>query len=411
VVITVTGNVKIVGFLLESEFGPNRHPLSVGSDPESVDVSDLGRLLYCTLVSRWPGGPGFGMAAAPVDVEGQLLTPRQVRAGVSPALDIVCDRILSPVPRQRETRLRTAQDVVRALNQVLGTADAAHDLERRLRYPVPVVDVDGVEPPVTMVASPGLDSAALLPGPYVDPDAPTGPIPVRPIGFEGPTGRMAPIFAATPTEADRPRPVGRHGDGVRPDPPRRWIPALIVLTVLVLVVGLVAVWLARGNGGEPGAGPTLQRLTIARAADFDPQGSDRSENPQQVPLAWDDNPETAWSTVPYRTANLSGKDGTGIMFDLGTVREISRADLLLAGNGTSVELRIPTTEPENLPEAPMGSLTQWQPVAAADAAPARTTLTPQKPVRTRYVVVLLTELPADGNTFRGGIAEAALWGG
>lgn len=411
VVITVTGNVKIVGFLLESEFGPTRHPLSVGSDPEAVDVSDLGRLLYCTLVSRWPGGPGFGMAAAPVDVEGHLLTPRQVRAGVSPALDTICDRILSPVPRHRETRLRTAHDVVRALNQVLGTADAAHDLERRLRYPVPVVDVNEAEPPVTITGRSELDAPAHLSAAvHVDPDAPTGPIPVRPIGFDAPTGRMRAVSATTPNEAERHRTALPFSQGVRPDAPRRWIPALIVLTVLVLVASLIGVWLVRSGREQPPAQPVAQQLTIARAADFDPQGSDRAENPEQVRLAWDGNPETAWSTVPYRTANLSGKDGTGIMFDLGTVRDVTRADLLLAGDGTSVELRIPTAPPEALTEAPMGSLSQWQPVAAADAAPAQTTLTPQSPVRTRYVVVLLTELPADGNSYRGGIAEAAFWG-
>ena len=75
-----------------------------GADtPELVDVTDLGRLLYACLVSRWPGGPAFSLADAPV-LGRRWGTPRQVRAGVSPALDQVCDQILGDPPRHRSRR-------------------------------------------------------------------------------------------------------------------------------------------------------------------------------------------------------------------------------------------------------------------------------------------------------------------
>ncbi len=67
VIITPTGNVKIVGLLIEAALRPTRHGIVHGADtPELVDVTDLGRLLYASLVSRWPGGPAFSLPDAPV---------------------------------------------------------------------------------------------------------------------------------------------------------------------------------------------------------------------------------------------------------------------------------------------------------------------------------------------------------
>ena len=53
------------------------------------------------------------------------MSPRQVRAGVSPALDVVCDQYLGDPPRHRAERLGSANDVVDALTKVLGSADAS----------------------------------------------------------------------------------------------------------------------------------------------------------------------------------------------------------------------------------------------------------------------------------------------
>ena len=110
-----------------------------GADtPELVDVTDLGRLLYACLVARWPGGPAYSLPDAPV-LGRRWATPRQVRAGVSPALDQVCDQILGDPPRHRAAPITTAHDLVVALTKVLGPADASSDLERRLRQPIPMV--------------------------------------------------------------------------------------------------------------------------------------------------------------------------------------------------------------------------------------------------------------------------------
>lgn len=422
VIITATGNIKIVGFLLEAELVPSHHDIAAGADPETIDVMDLGRLLYCTLVSRWPGGHAYGMPAAPMDAEHRILTPRQVRAGVSPALDRICDQILSESPRQREVPLHTASEVAIALTQVLGSADAAHDLERRIRYPVPVVHVDEDEPPLPDTP-PGsswgeLDTAAIFrdegTGP-ADPDAPTGAY--QPVG----TQPMRPV-PATPRTADEAEEAEQTVvRAVPPVPPttrrrenRAWLGWLIALVLLVLVGSLIAVALQQNRPGPQVSTPapvaTPTQWPIVRAADFDPQGDDRHENPDQVPLAHDNDPNTAWRTVNYREARMSGKDGLGIVFDLGEVRPVSRAELRLVGAPTGVELRIPATDPETVAAAPMDSAGQWRAVAQARATDPQVTLTPGQPVRTRFILVYLTELPADGSTFRGGIAEARFLG-
>jgi serine/threonine protein kinase len=52
---------------------------------------------------------------------------------------------------------------------------------------------------------------------------------------------------------------------------------------------------------------------------FDPQGSPQTENDADVPKAWDNNPETAWSTEKYKSptfAGIPGKTGVGLSFSL-----------------------------------------------------------------------------------------------
>ena len=69
-------------------------------DPELVDVTDLGRLLYAALVCPLARRPRV-RAARRAHRGRRWMTPRQVRAGVSPALDDVCDQILGDPPRHR----------------------------------------------------------------------------------------------------------------------------------------------------------------------------------------------------------------------------------------------------------------------------------------------------------------------
>ena len=207
VIITPTGNVKIVGLLIEAALRPTRHPLVHGAGtPELVDVLDLGRLLYATLVCRWPGGPGYGLPDAPT-VGRRWMTPRQVRAGVSPALDNVCDQVLGEPPRHRAPQITTANDLVNALTKVLGSADASGDLERRLRQPIPRVGA----------AQPGQTTTATPVSPLLD--QPTEPTPVV-FDDDGPVRRRTAAADASPLRISQP--VGTpSAPGMRDGLPRR----------------------------------------------------------------------------------------------------------------------------------------------------------------------------------------------
>ena len=87
----------------------------------------------------------------------------------------------------------------------------------------------------------------------------------------------------------------------------------------------------------------LKELTITQARDFDPQGDDKTENPDEVSLAYDGDPTTRWRTVQYfgnpKLGNL--KRGVGLVLDLGTPQPVRSVQLKLSGAGTAVEFRVP----------------------------------------------------------------------
>lgn len=387
VVITHAGNIKIVGFLLEAAMFPQ-----TGSDEaddagaEATDVRDLGRVLYAMLVSRWPGSQSYGLAQAPTD-GGRLLTPRQVRAGVSPALDVITDQILGDPPRGDRPRLTNANDVVLALSKVLGSADASHDLERRVRQPIPAIGGDP-DDPITetfprVPATPATASSAGSPSTGVQASARGGST-VRPV-------------------AERP-----------PESNRRWLLALVGLLLLALLIGLVGVGLNQGLGrvgnapessapsttaSTPTGGPV--RITGGRV--FDPEG-DGNESDNLIPRAYDGNPLTRWQTVQYRGNPRFGglKNGVGLIVDFGSPQQVRNVDLILSGQGTSAQIMVPDDTGAATP--PMRSASQWRSVGSQSGL-GRDAEFAFDPVTTRYLMVYLTRLPREGGNYQGGIYE------
>lgn len=422
VIITSTGNVKIVGFLIEAAMYPDTDENALAwSEREQADVTAIGKVLYASLVTRWPtareqllddaGEPRriWGMAAAPMDGRGWL-TPRQVRSGVSPALDIICDQILSPAPRHNEMPLRTANQVMLALSKVLGTADGSADLERRMRYPVIPSDAGGDAALLETTGS----LSPVSPPEQSDATGPFTPVPppshavsggsANDDGFDASspaTPSVAPGGGARPA---RQRPV-RHS---RP-PRRRWLAILVGLLALVLLISLVRVVMRMGGDtpGLPGGddGGTIQ---ISSVNDFDPtsDGGNGEENPNQVKAAWDGNPSTAWQSLVYLGDAKLGrlKPGVGLVVDLGQRQKVGSVKLTLQGSPTAVQLRVPADTAADT--APSTSQKQWTTVASATASGTSAELKPDQAVETRYLLVYLTSLPkVSGNKYRAGIAE------
>src|SRR5262245_13989465 len=125
VLVTDTGGVKIIGLATDAALHGVKH-----ADAEAEDVRALGRLLYASLVARWPSGPQSSLPSAPVE-HGRIMRPAQVRAGVPREVDEVCDRILGDPPQYKGEPLRHASAVAAELSGTVRlTPDApVHDPE------------------------------------------------------------------------------------------------------------------------------------------------------------------------------------------------------------------------------------------------------------------------------------------
>ena len=428
VLITASGNVKIIGLLVDEVLSDA--PARSGSDGQAADVTALGKLLYACLVARWPGKEAFGLPAAP-EHDGRLLLPSQVRTGVAHPVDVVVDQILSPVPRQHATGLRTAAEVATELSLVLGPISSAADLRLRLdhgRGGTPLAAVDAPPVPVPAhsrvevsgtIARPGFSetpSPSLAETPSPNLSAPSAVIPSHPSFIPSHPSVIpakAGISAPRPDE-DTPPPFTPvpPPPAVPPSSGSRagwWIGGAGVLAALI-----GGVWLALGQGPATPAAPTqapLTKLAIAKAIDFDPRadGGSAQESPKEAKLAIDGDRDTAWRTERYRKrADFGGlKPGVGLVLDLGETREVREVKITVKGGATAVEARVPA-EPADA--APMDSQQQWRRVAGAEARKGSFTLAfDAEP--TRYVLVYLTELPpVEKDYFRGAIAEVEVFG-
>ncbi len=406
VVLTATGNVKIVGLLVEAGLTDPEADI----DPEDLDVFSLGKLLYACLVTRWPGGQRYGLKAAPAD-SGRLFTPGQVKQGVSRPLDALCDRILNPVPRNRASRVDSAQRIVRILNEVLGQASAAHDLERRLKMPI-----EQFRPaPLTSALTPTPARPAMLtsavPVSQATPDDETADWllpPDDPDEGEG-TAPFTPV-PPPPPKANAPATPPGIPLGLTPQRPR-WL-MIAALSLFCLLLAGAIVWVATSQvlsrpapTAVTSSAPAV--VKIVSVEDFDPvaDGGSGRENARLAKRAIDADPASSWTTERYRAnPKLGGlKPGVGLVIDLGSAKPVSSVQVGLIGTGTTVELRVPV---EDNPKAkPVRSQADWRVVATLDAATGKVTLTPAQPLTSRYLLVYLTSLPPEvGSYFQGGIS-------
>ena len=374
VVLTKSSGVKLIGL---GTAGALKGDPAAHADLELEDTRDLGRLLYACLTARWPGEQRSGLVEAPTE-HGRLLRPRQVRAGVPRALDGVCDRILNP-----QSRYGPPITTVSELKDILGTVLSEEGF-------VATTGV-GLQAPATPTSLPAHEPPpAILP---------------RNGGSAPPSGALA----APPAESSS----------------RSWRSAAAWAIVALLVVGAVLLGFLIGRHrtpSEPGrlssssttnqsTPPASYRpIAVSQVTTLDPVGDGGSgdENPDLAALAVDQDPESAWTTQTYYdSADFNGeKPGVGLVLDLGKVQDVSLVRVTLLGQGTSVELRAASGSAQVPP--PSGDA--YQLLDRADDAGTTVSLAPDGAVSTRFVLVWLTSLPADGDDFRGGIADIEVRG-
>ncbi len=258
------------------------HGESPPEGPEGVeaDTRALAEVLYALLTGTWPGAPDrSGGLPPPPASTGRVMSPRQVRAGVPRALDLVVLAWLDPVRAPSVRRASTPRALADAARATVVERVEVPRVPLRQRLPT-------VPRPVRRAAPWALSLALLLV-----------------VGFV--------CYGLGTT-------VGTLGD---PDDP------------LDTVV-------STASSPGPGAAPADPEVDLATAVvdDYDPAG-DGAEQPGEVANAYDGDTGTAWRTDSYRTATFGGlKQGVGLLVDLGTSQTLRRVDVDALGS-TRFELR------------------------------------------------------------------------
>jgi hypothetical protein len=141
---------------------------------------------------------------------------------------------------------------------------------------------------------------------------------------------------ATPQPRIDPTPSGPSGDV-------RWIVAALGLIALAIAAAMIfsTAQDSPTTGDEPGRGDSTVAgagIEVKAADDFDPHGGGE-EHSEQVGLAFDGNPSTAWNTEGYNSSlQALNKAGVGLVFDLGGSVSVDRV-VLKGSADMTVELR------------------------------------------------------------------------
>ncbi len=209
--------------------------------------------------------------------------------------------------------------------------------------------------------------------------------------------------------ATRVRPPPRIDRTDRVEPVSRPVTATTGRGRRALLRGLLALIAIAGGIG---AGLQVAERTVKTKAEpiplsgirsFDPEGDGR-ENDDILKLAIDGNTATAWESQGYPTRAIDGKNGIGVVLDLGTDRAVRSVQVDSYDQGWSGEIYVSSR--------PAPTLAEWG-AAAGDFRNAvngsfTVALTP---TNGRYVLVWITDLgPKRGSTFKAALSELRVYG-
>ncbi|GHI06434.1 serine/threonine protein kinase [Streptomyces cellostaticus] len=349
----------------------------ISSDtPQRTDTESIGALLYAALTQRWPyENDAYGLSSLPKTIG--LIAPDQVRAGVHRGLSELTMRALvndGATASRHEAPCTTPEELVKAIGEM-----------PRIRPPEP-----------SFTAPPEYQRTTYQQGTY---------------------GRPAPRPGATQPIAAPPPPLQSRTGKVL-----KWT----VSALLIAALGLGSWQLAdalmdhsdksndRNNTQTQDGGDKSPKkptpgtpIAIQGARDFDPFSEDKSEKPADIKKAYDNDPASYWQTDFYlgpKFGNL--KSGVGVILDLGKVQQVGKATISFLGE-TSVELRAAGADAGSEPT----SFDAFSKVAEGSGT--TVTLQPGKPLKTRYLLVWLTQLPPDNDNpghWRGRVADIKVTG-
>ncbi|MFE9920645.1 protein kinase family protein [Streptomyces sp. NPDC005774] len=363
---TSTGQWRIRGLAVNAALR------GIDSDtPQRADTESIGALLYAALTQRWPyENDAYGLSGLPKDIG--LIPPDQVRAGVHRGLSELAMRALAndgATASRHESPCTTPEELVKAIGEM-----------PRIRPPEPAFTT----PPDyqrTTYQQGSYGRPAPRPGARV-----TQPVPAPPPPLQSRTGKVL-----------------------------KW--AVSALLIAALGLGswqLADALIGQGSNADDtdktqttdgsdksGTKPKpAAPLTIQGAQEYVASGG--AQAPGDVAKTYDNDSETYWRTKKYNGGPELApyKPGVGIVYDLGSAKEISTASIGLryTGDHTTVHLYAtdsltPSTGVDGMKEIGTGTTSAGTLNVKASEA-----------VKTRYVLLWITAVPnapADGYSSAG----------
>lgn len=349
--------------------------------PLRTDTEAVGALLYAALTHRWPyEDDAHGLSGLPKGMG--LIAPDQVRAGVHRGLSELAMRALAndgATASRQEPPCTTPDELARAVAAM-----------PRILPPEP-----------TFTAPPAYQRTTYQQGTYGRPSTHASTAP-------------------HPTMAAPPAPLQSRTGRVL-----KWtVSALLIAALGLGSWQLAETLLDRGKGSDAditqtneddkGAdkppAPSAEPLTIAGATEFMPGGSGIQQN--DVPNTIDGSSGTHWITPRYQGfpnfGNLPNrKQGSGIIVDLGKVRDVSGVDVALYRSGQTAAVLAASPDASS----PSTLADFDQPIVKQQVAGSTLKEKLDETVRTRYVLVHITQLPPDSTGgYRGGITDITVLG-
>ncbi|MBV1939753.1 protein kinase family protein [Streptomyces sp. BV286] len=338
----------------------------ISSDtPQRRDTEAIGALLYAALTQRWPyEDDAYGLSGLPKGVG--LIAPDQVRAGVHRGLSELAMRALAndgATASRQEPACTTPEELVKAVGEM-----------PRIRPPEPA-----------FTAPPEYQRTTYQQGNYGRPAAHPG--------------------ATQPVPAPLPPLQTRTGKALK------WT----VSALLIAALGLGSWQLAdalmdHGKSDETGntqttedndkggaAAKPAKTISIEGAEEYVAKGS--AQAPGDVAKTYDGDSSTYWRSKSFLDGpamNPAYKPGVGIVYDLGSKRELSAASIGLrfAGDHTTVTLYATDSMSSST------SLSSMQKIGTLTTSGTTAKVKVDKKVKTQYVLVWFTALPyAPGDQF------------
>ncbi|MFH8593192.1 protein kinase family protein [Streptomyces rimosus] len=351
--------------------------------PQRTDTEAIGALLYAALTQRWPyESDAYGLSGLPKDVG--MIPPDQVRAGVHRGLSELAMRALvndGATASRQEPACTTPEELAKA-----------------------VTAIPRIRPPETSFTSPPpYQRTGYQQGTYGQPPTRAG----------GASARTAPVPTPPPPLQSR---TGRA---------LKWCVSGLLIAALGLGSWQLADTLLKNEGQDnqentqPESGtqqkkPAPKPIAIDDVTEFSPLSSSPVAGRHDPPSnAVDGDPGTAWITGEFKGwANFGNlpprKDGSGLVVDLGSVKEVSSVEVSMYRPGHTAEVL--AADPSASSPTTLGAFPQR--LSKLEKSGNTLSVKLDKPIKTRYVLVHITELPSEdsGGGYRGGISEIKVSG-